>query len=130
MKFVTQIRNPFGGTTLDEYIEKMVKQASPEPTQQPQVKTAAGKACAEGDEEHGVVISLPADKEFQKGESVTMCKKDKESKKPEKKETKASYVRKWEKVSKLNPTQKQKLRAFFEGAVKYPREYVDALLAD
>jgi len=144
MHFVTSIKNPFGGESWDQYTERMLKKASAEKVvAEPTPKVAAGKASAEGDEEHGVVISLPADKEFQKGESVTMTKKDEKSTKksepkaeksekeePKEEKKEATYKNQWIKVSKLSGKQKEKLRSYFEGSVKYPRGYVDALLAD
>jgi hypothetical protein len=69
-RFITNIKNPCGGgPTLDEFVQGVLQ------------KEAAGKAapCEEGAK--GQVISLPADKEFQKGESVTGKKDGKKSKK-------------------------------------------------
>lgn len=120
-------------------------------TTQP-VKEAAGTAKAE-DSKDGVVISLPADKEFQKGESedgskVTpenkkttikgkAPKADKaeakadaksEPKKEEKEDKKEASASKWTKISNLNPKEKQMLKKYWLGL--FPREYVDSMVQD
>lgn len=117
------------------------------------VKEAAGTAKAE-DSKDGVVISLPADTEFQKGESEDGSKvtpenkkttvdgkkapkadkadaksepkkEEKEDKKEDKKEASAS---KWTKISNLNPKEKQMLKKYWLGL--FPREYVDSMVQD
>lgn len=73
-RFITNIKNPCGGgPTLEEFVQGVLN------------KEAAGCAAPEGEKGKGQVISLPADKEFQKGESVT-GKKEEGKKKETKKE--------------------------------------------
>ena len=79
-------------------------------------KEAAGPAKGE-DQKESIVISLPADKEFQKGESVDASKGKK----------KAS-AEQWLKISNLNPEGKNLLKKYW--LTMYPREYVDAMIQD
>lgn len=99
-----------------------------------QTKEAAGKAKPEGEGE-GQTVSLPADKEFQKGESpkaskgkkeaAACCKKCGKAKCECKKPCAASTVR-WTKVANLNGKQKAMLSKYW--LTMYPRAYVDAML--
>ena len=84
-------------------------------------KKAAGKAKAEGCEGEGIPISLDADKEFQKGESVDGSKVT-----PKTKKTEASVKEEWVKISNLNPKQKAFLTKYW--STLYPREFVDAMV--
>jgi hypothetical protein len=94
--------------------EKEEKEAS--------VKSAAGKAKAEDAKGDGIEISLAADKEFQKGESVDGSKVT-----PDNKKVKASGDN-WVKISNLNASEKKMLKSYW--TTLYPREYVDAMIAD
>ena len=194
-KFITNIANPCGGgPTLEEYVEKVLKQAAgvaaPEKSDskesdkekgqvisdkgeageghqdgesvkgksdadkkaavKPARKTAAGKAKPEDGPGEAIPISLDADEEFQKGESVDASKVTPKNKKTEAKakpavkkaektkcekckcdpcecEKKAS-TSKWTKISNLNPKEKKMLRSFW--LTQYPRDYVDAMVQD
>lgn len=87
------------------------------------VKEAAGKAEAEDCPGEGVEVSLPADKEFQKGESEDGSKVT-----PKNKKVKASSKPSWVKISKLNEPNKKMLRQYW--LTMFPREYVESMVRD
>ena len=86
-----------------------------------EVKEAAGKAKAEDSKCEGMEISLPADKEFQKGESPKASKVTK-------KEAANKQASGWVKISNLNEKEKKMLKNYW--LTQYPREYVDAMIQD